>query len=280
MNNADLIIIMGARVGDRAMSSTERLEEKAVIVHIDIDPAEIGKNIEVDIPVAGDVKNVLEELLKVCKKVNFDDWHCKIASFKTKDEEERHYEVNERFVNPKYLLKLLSGMGAGKNGYDIIVTTEVGQNQIWAANHYKTEKSRSFISSGGMGTMGFGLPSAIGAKVGCPDCRVVCISGDGSFQMSMQELGTMKQNCIGVKVVIFNNSRLGMVRELQQKKYCRCSQVHLDENPDFISIVNAYGFKGQRISKSSEATAALEKMFEDDEPYILECIVNPDEPTL
>jgi acetolactate synthase I/II/III large subunit len=280
MNNADLIIIMGARVGDRAMSSAEKLEEKAVIIHIDIDPAEIGKNIEVDIPVVGDVKNVLEELLKVCKKGDVDNWHQKIASFKIKDGENKHYEINERFVNPKYLLKLLSEMGTSKNGYDIIVTTEVGQNQIWAANHYKTEKPRSFISSGGMGTMGFGLPSAIGAKVGCPECKVVCISGDGSFQMSMQELGTMKQNCIGVKIVIFNNSRLGMVRELQQKKYCRCSQVHLDENPDFILIAGAYGFKGQRISKSSEVAPALEKMFEDDEPYILECIVDPDEPTL
>jgi acetolactate synthase I/II/III large subunit len=294
MNNADLIMIMGARVGDRAMSSMYKLEEKAVIVHIDIDPAEIGKNIETDIPVTGDVRYVLEQLIKECKKGDFEVWHKQLDSFDTVNISENNKENelgNKRentekakntteYVSPKYFLECLSELNTVRNKGDIIVTTEVGQNQIWAANHYKIKKPRTFISSGGMGTMGFGLPSAVGARVGCPDCRVVSISGDGSFQMSMQELGTMKQNIIGVKIVIFNNSSLGMVKELQEKKYCRCSQVYLDENPDFIAIAAAYGFKGSRITKNDEVKEALGRLFEDNETYLLECIVDPDEPTL
>jgi acetolactate synthase I/II/III large subunit len=294
MNNADLIMIMGARVGDRAMSSMYKLEEKAVIVHIDIDPAEIGKNIETDIPVTGDVRYVLEQLIKECKKGDFEGWHKQLDFFDTVNISENNKENelgNKRentekakntteYVSPKYFLECLSELNTVRNKGDIIVTTEVGQNQIWAANHYKIKKPRTFISSGGMGTMGFGLPSAVGARVGCPDCRVVSISGDGSFQMSMQELGTMKQNIIGVKIVIFNNSSLGMVKELQEKKYCRCSQVYLDENPDFIAIAAAYGFKGSRITKNDEVKEALGRLFEDNETYLLECIVDPDEPTL
>jgi len=294
LNNADLIMIMGARVGDRAMSSMYKLEEKAVIVHIDIDPAEIGKNIETDIPVTGDVRYVLEQLIKECKKGDFEGWHKQLDSFDTVNISENNKENelgNKRentekakntteYVSPKYFLECLSELNTVRNKGDIIVTTEVGQNQIWAANHYKIKKPRTFISSGGMGTMGFGLPSAVGARVGCPDCRVVSISGDGSFQMSMQELGTMKQNIIGVKIVIFNNSSLGMVKELQEKKYCRCSQVYLDENPDFIAIAAAYGFKGSRITKNDEVKEALGRLFEDNETYLLECIVDPDKPTL
>jgi acetolactate synthase-1/2/3 large subunit len=132
-----------------------------------------------------------------------------------------------------------------------------------------------------MGTMGYGLPSAIGAKIGSPASTVIAISGDGSFQMSMQELGTMKQNKLGVKMVVLNNSRLGMVRELQKNKYFgRYSQVHLDHNPDFVKLAAAYDFKGERITRNSEAKAALERKLSDDSPYLLECIVDPEEPTL
>lgn len=276
VHNADLLIILGARVGDRAMSKPNQIAKKASIIHIDIDPAEIGKNIEVSIPVVGDVRQVLAELNEIAQKGDVEDWINTLNS-----EKEKHplkIKIDESdFVNPKYSLSVLSRLVDD----NAIITTEVGQNQIWAANYFNVRKPRTFISSGGMGTMGYGLPSAVGAKVGMPDSKVFSISGDGSFQMSMQELGTIKQNKLGVKVLLFNNSRLGMVRELQKINYCgRYSQVFLDENPDFIKLFEAYGFKAERINKNSQVEDALKRMLEDDEPYLLECVVDPEESTL
>ena len=282
VNNADLVIIIGARVGDRAMSSAQKIAQKSKIVHIDIDPAEIGKNIEVTIPVVGDAKFILEELLKIVAKGDVDHWNNVIAEKKLKHPpgernlSDKSLEKSET-IDPRYLINLISDI-AGDN---TIITTEVGQNQIWAANYYKIKKPRTFITSGGMGTMGYGLPAAIGAKIGSPESKVITISGDGSFQMSMQELGTIKQNKLGVKVIILNNSRLGMVREVQKNKYRgRYSEVSLEDNPDFIKLAEAYGFKGQRINSNNQVPEALEKMLADDEAFILECIVDPEEPTL
>ncbi|NLD46761.1 MAG: biosynthetic-type acetolactate synthase large subunit [Clostridiaceae bacterium] len=276
VHNADLLIIMGARVGDRAMSTPNQIAKKAQIIHIDIDPAEIGKNIEVSIPVVGDVRIILEELNEVAKKGDVEDWIDTLTREKKKHK--LKIEIDERdFVNPKYVLSELSKIV----DEDTIITTEVGQNQIWTANYFDVKKPRTFVTSGGMGTMGYGLPAAVGAKIGCPDLKVISVSGDGSFQMSMQELGTIKQNKLGVKVLIFNNSRLGMVRELQKLKYCgRYSQVYLDENPDFVKLFEAYGFKGERINKNSQIPEALKRMLADDTPYLLECIVDPEESTL
>lgn len=277
INNADLLIIIGARVGDRAMGAAARIARRAVIVHIDIDPAEIGKNIDTHIPVVGDVKLVLKELNGLVRKGGVEKWNETVKKVKAEHSPKYLNLEDESTVNPKYLLSILSGIA----GEDAIITTEVGQNQIWAANHYSVSKPRTFITSGGMGTMGFGLPAAIGVKIGRPDSKVIVISGDGSFQMSMQELGTMKQSGVGVKIILFNNSRLGMVRELQKARFCgRYSQVFLDTNPDFNKIAEAYGFKAARISRNSEIKTALERMLEDDEPYLLECVVDPDEPTL
>lgn len=277
VHNADLLIIMGARVGDRAMSTPNQIAKKAQIVHIDVDPAEIGKNIEVSIPVVGDVKQILSELNKVAERGNVDDWLDTIKKAKKQHSPKIDAEPDSEYVNPKFTLSVLTKL----LNEDSIVTTEVGQNQIWAANYYGVRTPRGFITSGGMGTMGYGLPASVGAKVGCPDKTVVCIAGDGSFQMSMQELGTIKQNNLGVKIIIFNNSRLGMVRELQKVKYsCRYSQVFLEENPDFIKLFEAYGFEGKRISDNSQVEDALEEMLADDKPYLLECIVSPEESTL
>jgi len=277
VHNADLVLIVGARAGDRAMGAAGKIAEKAKIVHIDIDPAEIGKNIETSIPVVGDIKIVLKELLKIVKIGDTDKWLEKIAEVK-KDHPLRNIDEGKHsFVKPQYLLTVLSEFA----GEDIIITTEVGQNQIWAANYYNVNKPRTFVTSGGLGTMGFGLPAAVGAKVGKPKAKVVVISGDGSFQMSMQELGTMKQSKLGVKMIIFNNTRLGMVRELQKQKYqCRYSQVFMEENPDFVKLVEAYGFKGERIADNSQVKDALKRMFADDKPYLIECSVDPDEATL
>ena len=277
INNTDLLIILGARVGDRAMSKPNQIAKKAKIVHIDIDPAEIGKNIEVSIPVVGDLKQILKELNAVASKSESEDWVEELKKKKIEHSVKIDPDCDSDYVNPKYLLSVLTEVVDNNT----IVTTEVGQNQIWVANNFGVRRPGSFITSGGMGTMGYGLPAAIGAKVACPNSKVICIGGDGSFQMSMQELGTIKQNKIGVKVLIFNNYRLGMVRELQKNRHGgRYTQVFLDENPDFLAIFKAYGFEGQRISSNKDVKMALEKMLEDDKPYLLECIVDPEESTL
>jgi len=277
LNHADLIMILGARVGDRAIGAAKALAKKAKIIHIDIDPAEIGKNIDAAIPVVGNVKMVLQDILaQVGTNINT-EWADSMARQKKAKTIKPVCNENSKYVNPKYLISILSEYLPD----EAIVTTEVGQNQIWAANYYNVSGPKRFITSGGLGTMGYGLPAAIGAKLGKPDVPVVVISGDGSFQMSMQELGTMKHYNIGVKIILFNNCRLGMVRELQLKKHGgRYSQVCLDKNPDFVMLAGAYGFKGERIETDREVKGALERLAAEEGPYLLECVVDPMEPTL
>ncbi|NLC69327.1 MAG: biosynthetic-type acetolactate synthase large subunit [Clostridiaceae bacterium] len=291
IRNADLVIIIGARVGDRAMASARKIAEKARIVHMDIDPAEIGKNIEVHIPIVGDVKTILRDLLQIVEKGDTREWLQKIGQARQEREArvEARTEANpaetgaggqagsNAAIKPGFLLKTLSRLMKE----DVIITTEVGQNQIWAANNMIMRRPGKFITSGGLGTMGYGLPAAVGAKTGCPSAQVINISGDGSFQMSMQELGTIKQYKLGVKIVILNNRRLGMVRELQKMKYGgRYSQVFLEDNPDFIKLAAAYGIKGERITRNEEVEGALKRMLADDSAYLLDCAIDPDEPTL
>jgi acetolactate synthase-1/2/3 large subunit len=285
LNHADLVLILGARVGDRAIGAASVLAKKARIIHIDIDPAEIGKNINTAIPLVGDVKLILADMLSFVGPQDCGQWVETIAEQKRKGqkklsvdtEAQKDDKEQSQYVNPKYLLPLLSDVLPE----EAIIATEVGQNQIWAANNCLIQKPRTFITSGGLGTMGYGLPAAIGAKIGRPEVPVAVISGDGSFQMSMQELGTMKHYGIGIKIILFNNCRLGMVRELQFNRHGgRYSQVCLDKNPDFVALAAAYGFKGERISSNSQVKEALKRLAADDEPYLLECIVDPMEPTL
>ncbi|NTV89502.1 MAG: acetolactate synthase, large subunit, biosynthetic type, partial [Clostridiales bacterium] len=222
-------------------------------------------------------KLILKEVLKYLKSSSNQGWKELLQEQARLHPAKKWDEGNEAFVSPKYLLSLLREYA----GDDAIVTTEVGQNQIWTANNLKVHLPGTFISSGGLGTMGYGLPSAVGAKLGRPDKTVFVISGDGSFQMSMQELGTMKQYDLGIKMIVFNNSRLGMVRELQKARHGgRYSQVFLEKNPDFIKIVEAYGFKGKKIHGNPEVRAAIEEILADDGSFLLECIVDPDESTL
>lgn len=283
INRADLIIVMGARIADRAMAAAKKLAQKARIIHIDIDPAEIGKNVEAFIPVVGDVKSILGDLMTIAVKGDNDEWNKDIGAKLKEHLDKKELKLKEAveddgiYINPHFFLQRLSE----KIRDDAIVTTEVGQNQIWAANNIKMGITGRFITSGGMGTMGYGMPSAIGAKVGMPQRDVIVISGDGSFQMSLQELGTIKQHKLGVKIVIMNNSRLGMVRELQKNKYCsRYTEVSLDENPDFVKLAGAYDIKGERISSNADVDGAIERLFKDDGAYLLECIVDPEESTL
>lgn len=279
LHHADLVLILGARVGDRAIGAASGLAKRAKIIHIDIDPAEIGKNINTAIPLVGDVKLILKELLEIigASMDKSAEWVAMVADYKKNRQVMPVPENDSQYVNPKYLLSVLSKHLPA----DAVIATEVGQNQIWTANNYQFQKPKTFITSGGLGTMGYGLPAAVGAKLGKPEAPVVVISGDGSFQMSMQELGTMKHYGIGVKIILFNNCRLGMVRELQYSKHGgRYSQVCLDNNPDFVALVAAYGFKGERISSDSQVEAALQRLAANDGPYLLECAVDPMESTL
>lgn len=275
LHNADLVIILGARAGNRAIGSSAVLSKKATVIHIDIDPAEIGKNIEASIPLVGDVKLILNELLKIAGSSDNKEWADTVTARKNNIKQRRRSNIES--IDPKRMLSMLSDYLPK----DAVIATEVGQNQIWTANNYKVSIPRTFITSGGLGTMGYGLPAAVGAKLGKPDVPVVVISGDGSFQMSMQELGTMKQYNIGVKIILFNNQRLGLVRELQDLKHnSRYSQIFLDNNPDFVMLAKAYGFMGERISKASEVEGALRRLTEDNEPYLLECMIDPMESSL
>ena len=277
MRKADFLLILGARAGDRAMGTNYDFAKNTVVVHIDIDPAEIGKNIGVDIPVVGDVKLILNELVKLSNKRRNEEWIEQIKSWKREKPLRDTKGEPSDYVKPQYVLTKLSELA----GEDAVIATEVGQNQIWAANYYKSANPKTFITSGGLGTMGYGLPAAIGAKFGNPRNTVIVIAGDGSFQMNMQELGTIKQNRIGIKIVLFNNQRLGMVRELQKIKYgARYSQVELNANPDFVKLVSAYGFNGIKVENNAGVEEALKEMLKDDKTFIAEFLVNPEEDTL
>ncbi|MDN5314700.1 MAG: acetolactate synthase large subunit [Clostridiales bacterium] len=279
LHHADLIILMGARAGNRAMGSASEIARKATVIHIDIDPAEIGKNIRPHLSVQADIKKVLEQLLITHPQASdkHKKWLEKIADLKIEyDYVDYRYDKSE-FISPPSIIRkvgLMAEAGA-------IITTEVGQNQIWAANHYPITNLDTFITSGGMGTMGFGLPAAVGAQKACPEKYVIAVSGDGSLQMSLQELGTVKQEKLPLKIVLLNNSRLGMVHEIQSLKYQnRYSQVFLEENPDFQLLAEAYGFAHEVISSNDQIEAAIKRMLASDKPYLLECLTDPHEPTL
>lgn len=275
VNKTDLLILIGARVGDRALGTADKIAERARIIHIDIDPAEIGKNVNTSIPVVGDARLILEDLYHGVQPGDTEEWVKTVEEAKQK-KSKTHSSESEN-INPRLLISKLSQ----RLDANAIMTTEVGQNQIWAANHFVAKKPGTFITSGGLGTMGYGLPAGVGAKIGSPKSTVVVVAGDGSFQMSMPELGTIKQNKLGVKILIFNNSRLGMVREIQKNRYNnRYSQVILNENPDFVKLAEAYGFDAKRITCNSEIDSALDSFLETDSAYILECIVDPEEPTV
>lgn len=276
VNKTDLLILIGARVGDRALGTAEKIAERSKIIHIDIDPAEIGKNVSTTIPVVGDAKTILQNLNSVVQPGDTQLWVADVQ--KIKKDKEKVYEISDsNAIDPKLMIKLLSE----RLDEHSILATEVGQNQIWSANSFKASRPGAFITSGGLGTMGYGLPAAIGAKLGSPERKVVVVCGDGSFQMSMPELGTIKQTGIGVKILILNNSRLGMVRELQKNLYNkRYSQVYMNDNPDFVKLAAAYGFAAETIKNNSQIETALDRFLADDRAYLLECVVDPDESTI
>lgn len=268
---ADLIVAIGMRFDDRATARTSAFAPHARIIHIDIDPAEIGKNVRVDVPIVGDIKLVLKalnELVISSEHVawvrQLDDWRQEHPSVEIRDSEG---------LLPQFVIRKIYEVTGG----EAIVVTGVGQNQMWAAQHYWYNRPASLISSGGLGTMGFELPAAMGAKVGRPEDTVWCIAGDGGFQMTIQELATIAQEKIAVKVAILNNGYLGMVRQWQEMFYQRRYVATPLSGPDFIGIADAYGIPALRVTRREEVVPAVERAMAEAGPFIIDFRIEPEE---
>ena len=269
----DLLIAMGMRFSDRITGDLKVYASQAKVIHVDIDKSEIGKNVKTDIGIHADISDALDELLLKAQHVDRKDW---IDQFTEKYKFE-YKNVIDLIINPTQdemtmgeVVKAVTEHTDAK----AVVVTDVGQQQMIAARYSHFRQTLSFITSGGLGTMGYGLPAAIGAKVGVPDRQVVVFCGDGGFQMTMQELGTIMQNGIGVKIVILNNGYLGMVRQWQQLFFDRRYSHTELTNPDFVAIAEAYGIQGRMIDSRAELSEAIREMFADDQPYLLEVRVN------
>ena len=272
-NEADLVIAAGMRFDDRVTGNPLKFLPNANIIHIDIDPAEIGKNKLIDVPIVGDVKNVLAELNRKIPKLSHTKWLDEVAKLKKK------YSLTFRKTEDDVLIpqEILFEINKLTKG-EVIVATDVGQHQMWSAQFIKFNNPYSILTSGGAGTMGFGLPAAIGAQVANPDKKVLAIVGDGGFQMTFQELMMVKEYKLPVKIFIINNSYLGMVRQWQELfNDRRYSSVDLSYNPDFIKIGEAYGIKSIQLKTKKDLKKHLKKILESDEAVLVECIVEKEE---
>jgi len=276
INESDLLIAIGVRFSDRTTGRLDSFVPDTKVIHIDIDPAEIGKNVDVDLPIVGDAKNVLSSLNKVLKDYKVpsevNDWINMIKQ-KNKDLKPR-VSYDDVPLKPQTVIKEISDVLTPES----ILTTDVGQNQMWAAHFFDTQKPRKFISSGGLGTMGFGFPSAIGAKVACPDDPVVSINGDGGFLMVCQELATVREYDIPVIAVVLENRTLGMVYQWQSLLYDeRHSQTLLGNSPDFVKLAESFGVNGVRITQPGETKEALSNAIKDNEPILLDVVIDSEE---
>lgn len=271
--DCDLLIGVGARFDDRLTGNLEHFAKKAVVAHIDIDPAEIGKNVPTEIPIVGCAKETLKALNQTCgEKGNSNEWVLQLSKYRS--ELPLTYKSNDKELKPQKLMEILHEVTKGA----AIVSTDVGQHQMWAAQYYTFSTSNRWITSGGLGTMGFGFPAAIGAKVGRPDLPVVAVVGDGGFQMTLQELGVLQDWELPVIVVIVNNKSLGMVRQWQEIFYeKRYSHSLLDIQPDFVKLAAAYGIEGKRAENENEVREALEAALSSKKPFVLDCAVSADE---
>ena len=280
VTECDLLIAVGARFSDRVTGKVSEFAPHAKVIHIDIDPAEIGKIINPVVPIVGDAKGVLaainERLAKADAQPIDRAWVEDVFSwrerwpFYTSD-----FSDYPNAIAPEVVLHRLSQKLDPEAS---IVTTEVGQHQMWAHQNIHREHARTFISSGGLGTMGFGFPAAIGAKIGCPESEVVCVAGDGSFQMNSQEMATAKINDVPVKVLIIDNRALGMVHQWQSLFYNkRYSFTELADNPDFVKLADAYGWRARRVEKPEDVDAALDEMLASKEPFLLDVMIPRDQ---
>lgn len=268
----DLLIAVGARFDDRVTGKLDEFAAQAQIIQIDIDPAEIGKNIEIEIPIVGDVKNVLRELIPYIKARRIGKWQQRMKELK-KNYPLCYQDDGSETIRPQYIMEEIDKYTNG----NATIVTEVGQHQMWAAQFHKYKKPRQFISSGGLGTMGYGLPAAIGAQVGQPDEKVVLIAGDGSIQMNIQELGTAQSYNIPIKIIIFNNKYLGMVRQWQEIFFEKRYSSTKIPAPDFVKIGEAYGIWAKSIVEKSKFDTVLKEAMEIEGPAILDIQIPEEE---
>lgn len=274
-NQADLLISIGMRFDDRVTGKLSTYGENAQIIHMDIDPAEIDKNVKADVPVLGNVKDTLPFLTEQVKSNSFPRW---IERFREYEEEEYQKILKEHFdKSHKHIRMTDMILELNEKGKDALLVTDVGQHQMIACRYFHFTHSRSLVTSGGLGTMGFGLPAAVGAQIGAPDRQVVAVVGDGGFQMTIQELGTIAQSNIPLKVIILNNSYLGMVRQWQQLFFKKRYSSTPITSPNYMKIAEGYGLNASRITELSEVPGALDEMFEATGPYLLEVVVEKED---
>ena len=267
VQDCDCFLALGMRFDDRVISVPGKFAPNAEIIHVDVDPAEIGKNVDIDIPIVGDLKTVLGELIQQLEKQTdltvCEALYPKIAL------------PMSTGLNVPWTMQLVESLVDKKK---TIVTTDVGQHQVWTANSYRFDTPRKFISSGGLGTMGYGIPAAVGAQIACPDNLVIAVTGDGSFQMCMHELGTILEQELPIKILVFNNTVLGMVRQLQYHySGQRYSGVHFSKTVDFMALAKAYGAAGYQITSKEEAPEILKEAFSNGRFTIVEIAIDPDD---
>lgn len=271
VTETDLLIGLGVRFDDRVTSLVEKFAPQARVIHVDIDPAEIGKNVEVDLPIVGDVRLVLTDLLPLVEAKDHQEWLDRV--YRWRREHPLSYG-NGRVLRPQHVLEKLGELARDR----AIVTTDVGQHQMWAAQYYKVKRPGSFLSSGGLGTMGYGFPAAIGAQLADPEALVIAVTGDGSFQMHMAELGTAVEHGLPIKILVINNSSLNLVRQLQHFYHeGRYFAVSFHGNPDFVRLASCYGAAGVRIEKPADVVPALEEALNNGKLTIIDCRVQETE---
>jgi len=275
-NECDLLIAIGMRFDDRVTGNLNTYAKQAKIIHMEIDPAEINKNVECDVPILGNIKSTLPVLNSMVKNNSHDTWLNEFSTYYKKE----YNKVIDKEVNPSKdgltMAEVIKEINLASNG-DAIIVTDVGQHQMVACRYAKFNKSKSNVTSGGLGTMGFALPAALGAKMGAPNREVVAVIGDGGYQMTIQELGTIFQTNSAVKIVVLNNDFLGMVRQWQQmffeKRYASTELV----NPDFVAIAKGYHIEADRVSKRKDLKSAIDKMIKSKKPYFLEVKVEKED---
>lgn len=280
VDNCDLLLAIGARFDDRVTGKVENFARGARIIHVDIDPTSIQKNIKVEIPIVADARHALIKLIEVLAKKDGSaklreklvPWHVQLTVWR--NEQRLRFDRTTETIKPQYVVEKLYELTAG----DAIITTEVGQNQMWAAQYYHFDKPRTFLSSGGLGTMGYGFPAAIGAQAAFPDKTVIDIAGDGSIQMNIQELATVAHYKLPVKIAILNNGYLGMVRQWQERFYDNV-YAHTDilTAPDFVKLAEAYGALGLRATKTAEVESVIKQGLAHEGPVIMDFVVEREE---
>ena len=280
VSECDVLFAVGARFDDRVTGRVEEFASKAKIIHVDVDPTSIRKNIQVDVPIVGDARHALVDLLEFLEEKGdlhanaekLKPWHEQLTTWR--NEQRLRFDRTSDTIKPQYVVEQLYALTAGR----AIVTTEVGQNQMWAAQFYIFDEPRTFLTSGGLGTMGYGFPAAIGAQIAFPDKLVIDIAGDGSIQMNIQELATVAQYGLPVKIAILNNGYLGMVRQWQERFYgSRYAQTDITVAPDFVKLAEAYGALGLRATTTEEVGPVIARALETKGPVVMDFVVEREE---